>query len=73
MIILTWNIKDLGSRIKHWELRNIVYSNKVDFLIILETKAELFSNITLRNISGGRLNHRVSLLSQGPVGGILMG
>ena len=47
--------------------------NKVDFLIILETKVESFSPITLCNIVGGRLNHWFSLPSQRLAEGILMG
>ena len=68
MIILAWNIRRLGSRAKRRELRNLVRISKVDFLIILETKAESLSPSTLRNIGGGRLNRWLAIPSRGAFG-----
>ena len=73
MIILAWNIRGLGSRAKRRELRNLIRISKVDYLIILETKAESLSPTSLRNIGGGRLNRWLVLPSRGSSGGILLG
>ena len=73
MIILSWNIKGLGSGIKHREVRNIVRRFKVDFLILYETKVELCSRSLLHNIGGGRLSQWEILHSQGASRSILIG
>ena len=72
MIILAWNIRGLGSRIKRRELRNLVRMTRTDFLIIVETKTHSFSFTLLRTIGGGRLNSWEFLPLQGQSSGILM-
>ena len=53
MIILSWNIRDLGSSDKRREVKNIVRRFKCDILILCETKVESPSHSLLRNIGGG--------------------
>ena len=72
MIILTWNVRGLGSSCKHREVRNIVRRYKCDFLILCKTKLDSFSLPLLRSIGGGRLNQSEFLPSQGAAGGILI-
>ena len=73
MIILSWNIRGLGSSLKHKEVRNMVRRFKCDILILCETKMELCSHSLLRNIGGGRLSQWEMLPSHGASGGILIG
>lgn len=69
MIIIAWNIKDLGSSNKRRELRNLVRRYKADFIIVSETKMDSFSLPLLHSIWGGRLNSWEYLSSQGLAGG----
>ena len=71
MIILSWNIRDLGSSHKRRKVRNIVRRFKCNILILCETKVELHSHSLLRNIGGGRLSRWEILPSQGASRGIL--
>ena len=73
MIILAWNIRDLGSSCKRREVRNVVKRYKCDFLILCETKLDAFSYSLLQSIGGGRINQWEVLPSQGAFGGILIG
>ena len=72
MIILSWNIRGLGSSGKRREVRNIVRRFKCDILIICKTKLDSHPNL-LCNLRGKRLNKWESLPSQGASGGILIG
>ena len=73
MIILSWNIRGLGSSGKRREVRNIVRRFKCDILIMCETKLTFPSHALLRNLGGGKLNKWEFLPSLGPSGGILIG
>ena len=73
MIILSWNIRGLGSSDKHREVRNIVRRFKCDILIFYETKVESSSHSLLLNIRGGKLTQQETLPSHGALGGILIG
>ena len=73
MIILSWNIKSLGSSHKHREVRNMVRRFKCDILILCETKMELRFHSLLRNIGEDRLSQWEMLPSHGASGGILIG
>ena len=70
MIILSWNIRGLGSGLKRREVRNLVRRFKCDILILCETKVDSHSHPLLRNIGGGRLSQWEMLPSQGASGGI---
>ena len=73
MIILSWNIRGLGSSSKRREIGNIVRRYKCDVLILCETKLDSLSQPLLRNISRGRPNKWEFLPFQGTSGGILIG
>ena len=73
MIILSWNIRDLGSGLKRREVRNLVRRFKCDVLILCETKLEFRSPPLLRNIGGGRLSQWEMLSFYEASGGILIG
>ena len=73
MIILSWNIRSLGSSGKRRKVRNIVKRYKCDVLILCEIKLDSLSQPLFRNIGGGRLNNWEFLPSQGASSGILIG
>ena len=73
MIILSWNIRGLGSSGKRWEVRNIVRRFKCDIIILCETKLASPSHALLRNLGGGKINKWEFLTSLGVSGGILIG
>ena len=73
MIILSRNIRGLGSSGKHRKVRNIVRKFKCDILILCETKFASPSHALLRNLRGGRYNKWEFLPFLGDSGGILIG
>jgi exonuclease III len=44
MIVLSFNIRGLGGRVKRRRIRELVREHKVDFLAIQETKLEVISD-----------------------------
>jgi exonuclease III len=41
MIIMSFNIRGLGGRVKRQRIRDLIRVNKVDFLALQETKMEM--------------------------------
>jgi hypothetical protein len=44
MIVATFNIRELGSRVKRAKIRELVLVEKLDFIVIQETKMEVISD-----------------------------
>jgi hypothetical protein len=44
MIVGTLNVRDLGSRVKRWKIRESIISEKLDFLALQESKLESVSD-----------------------------
>jgi hypothetical protein len=53
MIVLTMNIRGLGSRVKRRKVRELVASEKVDFLALQETKLEVVTEALIYGLWGG--------------------
>jgi exonuclease III len=52
MIMRSFNVRGLGSRVKRAKIHDVVCSEHVDFLAIQETKMEVISNSLISNIWG---------------------
>jgi exonuclease III len=71
MIVLTMNIRGLGSRVKKRKIRELVQAEKVEFLALQETKSEDISESLIHSLWGGDDCDWVHLPATGNSGGIL--
>jgi mannosylglycoprotein endo-beta-mannosidase len=71
MIICSFNVRGLGSRVKRNKVRELVRNYKVDFLALQETKMEEISAGVVQSLWGSEDCVWVSLPSIGNSGGIL--
>jgi exonuclease III len=71
MIVLSFNIRGLGGRIKRRKVRNLVRCYNVDFLALQETKLEEITSEFCYSIWGSQDCQWAFLPSQGSSGGIL--
>ena len=71
MIVLSYNVRGLGGRVKKRMIKELVNSQKVDFLAIQETKLEVISDSLCHNLWGSDDCDWVFLPSVGNSGGIL--
>lgn len=53
MILLTYNIRGLGSREKRWALREMVLRERVEVLLLQETKLDSVDQRLCSQILGG--------------------
>jgi exonuclease III len=53
MIVGTFNIRGMGSRVKRRKIRDLVLSEKIDFLAVQETKMEVISEKLCHGLWGG--------------------
>lgn len=73
MIIVTWNVRGpRGPERRRW-VRHLIEQEKIDIIMLQETKLESISNSALRKIGAGRLRKWVSKKAQGLAGGFLIG
>jgi exonuclease III len=71
MIVLSFNIRGLGGRVKRRRVRELVRDHKVDFLALQETKMEVISESFCRNLWGSDHCEWAFFPSEGASGGIL--
>jgi mannosylglycoprotein endo-beta-mannosidase len=71
MIVCSFNVRGLGSRVKRSKLREVVRVEKVDFLAIQETKLEAIPGSLIANIWGNDEFDWAFLSATGNSGGIL--
>jgi mannosylglycoprotein endo-beta-mannosidase len=71
MIVCSYNIRGLGSRVKRSLIKELVLKEKVDFLAIQETKLEAISDGICFSLWGGEDCCWAFLPSEGSSGGIL--
>ncbi|MCH82126.1 hypothetical protein A2U01_0002923, partial [Trifolium medium] len=71
MIVCSFNVRGLGSRVKMNKIRDLVREQNVDFLAIQETKMESINEGLCYSLWGGRDCGWVVLPSLGKSGGIL--
>jgi exonuclease III len=71
MIIATFNIRGLGSRVKKRKIRELVSAEKLDFLAIQETKMEEISDSFCQALWGNDCCDWVFLPAVGNSGGLL--
>jgi len=65
MIVLSFNARGLGGRIKKNKVKDLIRDHKVDFIAIQETKMENISDSFCRNIWGNDDCNWVFLPSKG--------
>jgi hypothetical protein len=53
MIICSFNVRGLGSRVKRNKVRELVRVNNVDFLAIQESKMEEITEVLVHSLWGG--------------------
>jgi hypothetical protein len=71
MIVLSFNIRGLGGRIKRRKIRDLVRHNNVDFLALQETKLGVITPEVCYSIWGSQDCQWAFLPSDGNSGGIL--
>lgn len=71
MIVLSYNVRGLGGRVKKRTIKELVFSQKIDFLAIQETKLEAVSNSLRHKLWGSDDCDWAFLPSVGNSGGIL--
>ncbi|KAK2456934.1 hypothetical protein QL285_004253 [Trifolium repens] len=71
MIICSFNLRGLGSRVKRRKIRELVRAEKLDFLAIQETKMEIISDHFVYNLWGSNDCDWAYLPAEGNSGGIL--
>jgi mannosylglycoprotein endo-beta-mannosidase len=71
MIVTTFNVRGLGSRVKRRKIRELVRRENVDFLTIQETKMEAFPDNFVASLWGSGDCDWASLPTVGNSGGIL--
>jgi hypothetical protein len=71
MIMCSFNVRGLGSRVKRRKIREVARSENVDFLAIQETKMEVISNALVVSIWGSGDCDWCCLPAVGNSGGIL--
>jgi hypothetical protein len=71
MIICSFNIRGLGSRVKRRRIRDIVRDEKIDFLALQETKMEVITDGLVFSLWGNRDCSWIFLPAVGNSGGIL--
>lgn len=71
MIVLSYNVRGLGGRVRRKILKELVRDQKVDFLAIQESKLEVVAESVCRGIWGGDDCDWAFLPSVGNSGGII--
>jgi mannosylglycoprotein endo-beta-mannosidase len=71
MIVCSFNIRGLGSRVKRKKIRDLVRGEKLDFLAIQETKMESISEAFVNSLWGSCDCDWAYLPAEGNSGGIL--
>jgi hypothetical protein len=71
MIIVSYNVRGLGGRIKRRRIRDLVREEKVDFLALQETKLQVISEQLCHYLWGSADCSWYFFPSQGASGGIL--
>jgi exonuclease III len=52
MIVCSFNVRGLGSRVKRKKIADLVRTEKLDFLALQETKMEVISDSLVHNLWG---------------------
>lgn len=73
MNIVTWNVRGLGSPTKCFLFKDFLNLHFPDVCCLQESKLEVISTVTWREIGGNRLDQFVFLPSVGAFGGIIIG
>lgn len=68
-----WNVGGLNKAGRHLMVSNLISSNKLDFIGVVETKKSVFKENYLRSLGGNTPFSWEFLPSCGSVGGILIG
>jgi hypothetical protein len=71
MIIMSFNIRGLGGRVKRQRIRDLIRVNKVDFLALQETKMEMVIEKFCHNLWGSADCNWAFWPSEGASGGLL--
>jgi hypothetical protein len=71
MIVCSFNIRGLGSRVKRNKIRDLVKDHNLDFLAIQETKMEEMSDVLCYSLWGSRDVGWLAVPSRGNSGGLL--
>lgn len=71
MIVLSFNVRGLGGRVKRKRVRELVREQHVDFLAIQETKLEVVTDNLCFSLWGDKDCEWAFLPSRGNSGGIL--
>jgi hypothetical protein len=71
MIVLSYNVRGLGGRVKRRRVKELVRDHKVDFLALKETKMEVVSESFCRSLWGSDQCTWAFFPSEGASGGIL--
>ena len=72
MIISTWHVRGLGSAVKRRIVKSLVYSHKLDFLFIQESKLKVFDSRLISSIGGKWLSRGVGVDAVGASGGLII-
>jgi hypothetical protein len=71
MIVCSYNIRGLGGRVKRRRIKQLILTEKVDFMAIQETKLEVISEALCHSLWGGSDCEWAFLPAEGNSGGIL--
>lgn len=72
MIGVVWNVRGLNKDGRHLMVSNLISSNKLDFIGVVETKKSVFKINYLKSLGGNTPFSWEFLPSIGASGGILM-
>lgn len=72
MKLISWNVRGLGSTLKRNAVRKLVRQERVDLLMLQETKLEEVNNSLFKQLWGQEVCEGQWVASSGRSGGIIM-
>ena len=72
MLILSWNVRGLGSGVKRRMVKGVVLRLKPEVLFIQESKLKVFDSRVIQVVGGQWLSRGVGVEAVGASGGLLV-